>query len=231
MKKLLIIILSFSILGACRYKTGSGNIVTEKRSTGSFTGLSAGGGFDVEIKTGPTEVIVESDDNIIKYIETDVVNGELKIRLDHISIHDAHLKVYVTAPEINNIKSSASANIKAKDVLKSGLAIRLQASSGSEIKAALDAPEVFANASSGGELNLSGRTRDLKAESSSGSTINSKELLSENANVSVSSGASAHVHASLSLDATASSGGNVTWRGGASNVKKSVSSGGEVEKE
>ena len=231
MKKLLIIILSISVLGACRYKRGSGVIVTEKRNPGSFTGINVGGGIDVELKNGSTEVVVESDDNIIKYIETDVENGQLKIRLRNINLHDAHLKVYVTAPEINNINSSASSDVVAKNVLRSEKTIQLHSSSGSEIKAVLDAPEVFANASSGGELNLSGRTRDLKAESSSGSTINAKELLSENTTIQVSSGASANVYASLTLDATASSGGNVTYRGAAVTVKKSVSSGGEVVKE
>ena len=230
MKKLLIIILSISVLGGCRYRTGSGNIVTEKRNTGSFTGISVGGGFDVEIRTGPLEVLVESDDNVIKYIVTKVADGQLKIKLDNIHLHHAHLKVYVTAPEINNINSSASANVESKDVLKSVESVQLHSSSGGEIKAALDAPEIIANASSGGELHLSGRTRNFKATSSSGSSIDAKELLSENTTVKVSSGASADVHASLILDATASSGGNVTYRGSAS-VRKSVSSGGEVEKE
>lgn len=231
MKKLLMLVLAISIMGACRYRKGSGNIITETRSAGSFTRISVGGGFEIEIKNGPTEVMVESDDNIIKYIETDVVNGELKIRVrNNTSLRDAHLKVYVTAPEINDINSSASAEVEAKDVLRSGRTIKLHSSSGSNIKAALDAPDIIVNASSGGDLELSGRTRNFKATSSSGSAIDAKGLLSENTTVNVSSGASAHVHSSLNLEATASSGGNITYRGGA-NVKKSVSSGGEVEKE
>jgi len=213
-------------------KRGSGNIITEKRNTGSFKSINVGGGFSVELKTGPTEVIVESDDNIIKYIETEVENGQLKVRLRHLtSISDAHMKVYISSPEINNIDASASADIEVKDVLRSEGAIELHSSSGSSINAKLDAPEVIVNASSAGGMDLSGRTRDLKATSSSGATINAKELLSENAVINASSGASAHVHASLSIDANASSGGNISYRGGATNVKKSESSGGGVEKE
>ncbi len=230
MKKILMIILAISVLGACRYKRGSGNIITEKRNTGSFTGIMVAGGFEVEVKNGPVDVIVESDDNIIKYIRTDVVNGVLKIRMDQINLNDAHLKVYITAPEINNIKTSASANVEAKDVLKSGEAIRLHSSSGSEIKAELDAPDVFADASSGSQIDLSGKTRNFDAESSSGSTVNANGLLSENTTARVSSGATAEVHASLTMNATASSGGNIKYRG-AGTVKKSVSSGGSVEKE
>ena len=230
MKRLAIIILCISVLGACRYKTGSGNIIAEKRNTGAFTAIAVGGGFEVELRHSDiTEVTVEADDNLIKYIKTIVVDGQLKIKLDNINVHDAHLKVFLAAPEINDINASAAATVEVRDELKSGGSIRLHASSGAEIKTVLDAPEIVANASSGGELNLSGRTRDFKASVSSGSTIKAKELQSENTDITASSGASASVHASLQLNAKASSGANITYRGAAS-VRKTVSSGGEVEK-
>ena len=231
MKKLLVISLSVLVLGACRYRSGSGNIITEKRNTGTFTAIAVGGGFEVEIRhSDVTEVTVEADDNLMKYIKTDVADGQLKINLDNIHVHDAHLKVYLAAPEINDIKASAAANVEVRDELKSGGSIQLHASSGAEIKTVLDAPGIIANASSGGELNLSGHTRDFKATVSSGSSINAKELQSENTNVTASSGASANVHASLQLVAKASSGANITYKG-AANVQKTVNSGGEVEKE
>lgn len=230
MKQLLIIMVSITMLSACRYRSGSGHIVTEKRNVSLFTAINVGGGFEVELQNGPVGVTVESDDNIIKFIQTKVSNGELKIRLDHTNLHDAHLKVYVTAPSINHINVSASATVDVKDVLRSDKQISLNASSGGEIKAVLDAPGIKINASSAAELRLSGRTRDIKAVSSSGATINAKDLMSEEAIVNVSSGASVNVHASISLDVTASSGGKVSYRGEAT-LTKSVSSGGSVEKD
>ena len=231
MKKLLIIILSVSVLAACRYRSGSGNIISEKRHTGNFTGFAVGGGIEVELRhSDATEVTVEADDNLIKYILTDVNDGKLKIRLDNINVHDAHLKVYLTAPEINDIESSAGSNVEVKDVLKSAGSVRLYASSAGEITTVLDAPSIVINASSGGELKLSGRTRDLKGTISSGASVKAKELQSENTDIDASSGARASVSASVKLDANASSGANITYRGGAT-VQKSVSSGGEVEKE
>ena len=126
-----------------------------------------------------------------------MVGGVLKIKMDQINLHDAHLKVYVTAPEINNIKTSASATVVSKDVLRSGQAIRLHSSSGSEITTELDAPDIFADASSGAQIEMSGKTRNFDAESSSGSSIQAKKLLSENTTARVSSGATADVHASV----------------------------------
>ncbi len=231
MKRSLVIILAILFLGACRYRSGSGNIITEKRTVGSFRSLSVSGGFEVELRQGATEELtIEADDNLIKYIETDVVNGQLRIEMDNMNLRNAHLKVFITAPAVNKIKASAAAEIDVKDGLRSANQIELDASSGGNITSVVDAPKVIAEASSGGELNLSGRTRDLKANSSSGSSINAKELLSEYTKASASSGAAARVHASVSLDANASSGGNVNYVGGGS-VKKSASSGGAVEKD
>lgn len=220
------------MMGSCMYKKGSGNIITQTRNTGAFKGLEVSGGFVVEIKNGPTEnVVIEADDNLLKYIEVKVVDNELRVRLQNINVSDAHLKLFITAPEINNVDASGGSEIIVKDALKSAGKIIVKASSGSNIKTALDAPEIKADVSSGGELTLSGRTKDFHATSSSGSSLTASELLSENSYVNVSSGANAHVYASVSIDASASSGGNISYKGAATVINKAESSGGEVKKD
>ena len=231
MRNLLIVSAGLLLFSACSHRTGSGNIVTEKRTTSSFTGVNAAGGFEIEIKNGPAEeVTIEADDNIIKYIKTNVEDGQLKIRLKINNVNEAHLKVFITAPEINKINTSAAAVLTVKDGLKSAGEINLQASSGSKITAAVDAPSVVANASSAGDIIINGRTKTFTAESSSGSSIKAFQLLSENTVATASSGASTNVHASVSLNANASSGGNVKYKG-VTNAKINQSSGGSVSKE
>jgi Putative auto-transporter adhesin, head GIN domain len=231
MKQVLSFFAALIILSSCHHITGSGNIVTEKRSPGDFTGISSAQGIDVELRNGPaTEVTVEADDNVIKYIETEVNDGLLKIRLQrNHSFMDAHLKVYITAPKIENLNASSGADIIAKDILTSSRKLSFHASSSGEIVADVDAPEVDSHASSGGSIKISGKTRSYSANASSGGEVKSFDLLSENTNVTASSGASARVHASVTLVANASSGADISYRG-AANVKKSESSGGSVTK-
>lgn len=218
------------ILGSCRYKTGSGNIISETRSAANFEGISVGGGFEVEVKTGEsTSVMVEADDNIMKYIETTVSGGTLRIRTEGMNNYsDVHMKVFITAPAIKRIKASASAEVDVLDML-AGNDLTFGASSGASIKAAVDAPRVSADASSGASIDLKGKTRSYAAGASSGAEIRSRDLLSENTTVKASSGASAGVHASVSLNASASSGASVTYQGAAT-LSQSVSSGGSVSK-
>jgi hypothetical protein len=231
MKQLLIFLLTLVTLSSCDHTSGSGNIVSEKRSPGNFKGISVSGGFEVEVKIGPvTEVRVEADDNIIKHIETSVSGNILKIRTEGLhSLSNVHMKVYITTPALTSVKASASAEVNIMDVLAGNDKLSFTASSSGSISAEVDAPEIETDASSAATIKLNGKTKNYNAEASSGADIRSADLLSENTMVSASSGASAHVHASISLKATASSGANISYHGPAA-VNKTESSGGSVEK-
>jgi len=231
MKHFIIFLFAICLLVSCRFKTGSGNIITETRSVNTFDAISVGGGFEVEVKTGPViSVTVEADDNIMKHIETKSSGNTLKISTEDLhNYSDVHMKVYITAPAVRTIKASSSAEVTVMDVLKNSGKLTFKASSGSEINAEVDAPDVEADVSSGAHISLSGKTRNYTAEASSGSEIRSWDLKTENTKVKASSGSSARVHASVSLNATASSGSSVRYHGAAS-VNKSESSGGSVTK-
>jgi hypothetical protein len=231
MKQLLFLSLAINLLTSCDYTTGSGNIVTEKRAVGNFSGIIASSSIQIEVKIGPVaDVQVEADDNIIKHIITSVSDGILRIKTQNLhNISNAHIKVYITTPVLENITASASATVKVLDLIKDNNKLSFKASSSADIEAEVDAPEVETEANSSGSVTLKGRTKNYKAKVSSSGDINSAELLSENTEVSASSSGSADVHASVSLLANASSSGSIDYYGTAS-VKQSVSSSGSVEK-
>ena len=217
------------LLNACNVKSGSGNIVTENRNTRDFDGVHVGGGFEVEITKGVSHrVTIEADDNLIKNIKTEVKDGILIIKTRDNSLRDAHLKAIITTPELNHIKASAGSSVKVNGSYTSAKEASYEASSGAEIIADINTPEVRTDASSSGKITLTGRTRKFRASASSGSTIDTKNLMAENSTVKGSSGATVKVYASVQLDATASSGASINYRGGG-NVKQNVSSGGSVQ--
>lgn len=231
MKQILSILTAIIVLASCQYTSGSGDIKSENRTVTNFTGISVGSSFDVEVKIGSiTEVRVEADDNIIKYIETEVSGNTLKIRLeDGHSISNAHLKIYITTPALTSVKTSGSASVMVEDVITSKEKLSFKASSSSDIKAEVDAPEVEAETSSSASINLSGKTKNYYAEASSSSDIKSLDLLSENATAKASSSATIKLHASVSLDARASSSADIVYRGAAA-LTKSESSSGSIRK-
>jgi hypothetical protein len=231
MKYFLFLLLTVISITSCDLTTGSGNIVTETRKTGSFDAISVGGSFEVEVKTGDViSVVVEADDNIMKYIKTKVSGNTLKINTEGLhNYSDVHMKVYVTAPAITGIKASASADVVVENVLTSSGRLTFKASNSASIKAEVNAPEIETDANSSATITLTGKTKTHKTEASSSADIKAFGLLSENTTANVSSSASIEVHASVNLNARASSSGSIDYKGAAA-VTKSESSSGSVEK-
>jgi hypothetical protein len=231
MKQFLFLFAAFFMLCSCNYTTGSGNVISQKRSLANFTGIDVGGSFDVEVTIGAvTEVRVEADDNLMKYIVTDVSGDVLNIHTERLhNISNAHLKVYITLPVLKSVNAAASADVKVLGVITYNGKLIFEASSSADIEASVDAPEVEAEANSSGSVTLSGKTKNYKAEASSSGDIKSAALLTENAVVTANSSGTVAVHASISLTADASSSGDITYRGAAS-VKKDENSGGSIEK-
>ena len=231
MKQLLLVLTTILTLASCHFERGSGNIISENRKLADFKEITVGSSFDVEVKMGATtDVRVEADDNVIKYIETEVSGNTLKIgfKSNH-GFSNTHLKVFITTPELTSVKTSASASVNVEGVLTSSEKLKFKASSSSDINADVDAPEVEAEASSSGTIKLSGKTKTFTAAVSSSGDILASDLMSENTKASASSSGTAKVHASVTLDAKASSSGDIVYHGGAT-VSKSESSSGSVEK-
>jgi len=232
MKQLIFCFFTILALSSCDQEMGSGNIVTEKRQTGNFTGISVGGAFEVEIKPGPvTQVEVESDDNVIGFIETKVSGDVLKIRTKSgTGFNNAHFKVYITAPEINSINTSGAANVKVIGQLTSTGKISMDVSGAGKCTASVDAPEIYAQVSGAGNVDISGKTRNYTAKVSGSGDLKSGDLQSENTDVEVSGAGNARVHASISLKAEASGAGNIYYKGGAA-VQQKTSGAGNVKNE
>ena len=121
MKQLLFLLSACVLLISCDYTSGSGNIITDTRAVGNFNSISVSSSFDVEVKIGPAAAIrVEADDNIMKYIVTNVSGNELRIKMEGMhSLNNVHMKVFITTPSLIRINADASATVKVLDIIKS----------------------------------------------------------------------------------------------------------------
>lgn len=220
------------ITSGCNQYTGSGNIIKQDRETDPFKGIAAGGAFEVEINNGSSnKVTIECDDNLIPYIKTNVVNGVLKISTsERAGFNNAHMKIFITAPEVNFINASGAASIIANNELKSDDKINMESSGAATIKAAVNAPQIFAEASGASTIELSGGTRNYTAKASGSAGLRTADLKSETTEVTASGASTAHVYASITLKANASGAANIYYSG-AGNVQKKTSGAANINPE
>lgn len=208
---------------------GSGNVITEKRKIeASFTKIQASTGVEVILEQGsPTEVEVEVDDNLMKYIVTKVENGTLIVKIDGNINKMENAIVRVKTKTIEGLETSSGASIKTINKL-SGTNVALKTSSGSTIQADLEYEKVSCESSSGSEIKVSGKALALDTKSSSGSEIDAKELASNEITSQSTSGSSTTVNPIVLLNAKASSGSSIDYVKEPKKVVKEETSGGSV---
>src|SRR5436190_5064751 len=184
-------LLNFSIdLGG---EKGSGKIVTEKRSLSGFKGVDVGGVFQVEITAGKEfGVEIETDDNLLPLIKTEVNNGVLEIELEKHVSPTGKILVRVSAPDISEMDVSGAANVTLNGVKNSNLAVE---------------------ASGAAKLKITGETAKLTVASSGAAKIDAGDLKSVNATVDGSGASHIELNVSGELNADLSGASHLTYSG------------------
>lgn len=236
MKKILIILIAVVVIApSCRFRhrrhSGNGHVATEQRTIASFNAVESHGSIDIELAQGTQAIKVEADDDIIKYIETVVENGTLKVRfkesIDFIDFD--HAKVWVTVPELSRIETHGSGDVKADGKVTAKDRMEIKVFGSGDVDLALDAPSVRTETHGSGNMTLRGETREVDATIQGSGDLNADELKSEKTTVSIHGSGNADVYASVSLQAEISGSGDVHYKGSPS-VNSNVHGSGSVSK-
>jgi hypothetical protein len=233
MKNLLILLVASTCFISCASVSGNGNVRDENRDISDIHSVKSSGSIDVEIKSGNTySLVVENDENLLQYVITDVDNGVLNIHYKNgYSIRNDHAKVIVTAPSLDKLVSSGSANINSNGVIRSSNEITISTSGSGDLNLQLDAPSIEATSSGSGDISLSGRTKDFQCKVSGSGDIKCADLKSENASIRVSGSSDVHVFASVSLKVNVSGSGDVYYGGNPTSPQIHIAGSGTVQAE
>lgn len=208
---------------------GDRNVVSKERKIGEdFSRVKVSSGIDLYIKQGnKTELTVEADENLHDYIVTEVRGDQLRIYVDGNIWRAKARKVYLTVTSIEELKATSGSDVFSQGVIKAE-DLDLSTSSGADMRIEIDAYNVTTHSSSGSDLRVTGKANTHETSASSGSSINAYGLESKDVTAKVSSGADIGVFASESINARASSGGDIRYKGNPEKVNKKTSSGGGV---
>ncbi len=117
---LALLVLGLSSWNLKKEQKGSGKILKEQREAASFEGIEVNNAIRVFLTQGDKESVeVESDDNIVPYIQTKVRDKILHITLqgnNQIRNFSPQLpmNVYVTMKDLREIKAYSASSVKAE---------------------------------------------------------------------------------------------------------------------
>ncbi|KYP14671.1 head GIN domain-containing protein [Flavihumibacter sp. CACIAM 22H1] len=205
------------------------------RSVGSFTGVKVSAGIELLLQQGDKEAVAVSCTNpeYTDRIKTVVEGGVLKITIDQ---NDGNwkwrkglkFKAYVSIRELTELSASSGATAKTGSTVKAAK-VKLDASSGAIMELSLNAAEIDSDNSSGAITEVSGNVEKLTVEASSGAVFKGYGLSSTFCSADVSSGGVIDITVTKELNAEASSGGAIHYKGGGLIRNLRTGSGGSVK--
>ncbi|MGF1638363.1 MAG: head GIN domain-containing protein [Cyclobacteriaceae bacterium] len=163
-------------------------------------------------------------------IITEVDKRTLVIKPKGILTGNSEINVYVSYRKLRDLRAALGAMLEFGEVL-TGEHINMEVTSDGYIVASIETESIDAKVVSGGRLELSGTTDILEVSANTGGVYYGYDLGSNKAFVNSGSGARAEVAAGKLLEANASSGGKIYYRGLPAQIVQKATLGGEIIKE
>lgn len=237
-----LILAAASLLLACNMNAqwggkrikGSGNVITEERSVGSYDGIGLSGWFDVELVAGSEgRITLRGDDNLLEHLETEVKDGVLQIRpekgynLEASSWKGSGILVTVPVESIDHVAMSGSGDITGKTRIKSDR-LHVAMSGSGDIALDMEAGALEVALSGSGDISLSGAADQVEIRVSGSGDVKAYDLEARNVEAVVAGSADIRVTATESLMARVSGSGDIHYRGNPAKVDTKTSGSGDV---
>ena len=210
-----------------------GSDITENRKVESFNAVKVSSGIDLYLTMDASEEVkVVADDDVIDRLKTEVKDGTLHIYLkqnDWFNWKSGNRtrKVYVKVKELKELRASSGSDVYCENTLK-GDALKVSASSGSDVNLNVFYKNLSIDTSSGSDAKAKGKVKFLDVEASSGSDIKAHDLESKICKARASSGSDISVNVSDEIYAKASSGADIKYYGSPQIRDTDESSGGDL---
>lgn len=231
MKRVIIATLALGVFAtSCRkmIEGTSGSMTTEYRQAPDFNKVYLKGNIDVFLSQDTTfSVRVEAGENLIDYIETNVVNGEMIIHEANNNLANTKpIKVYINADSLDNIVLEGSGNFDGNNILSNNLSVLLTGSGNMNINTT--APTVNFNLKGSGDAYILGNTNNLNLLLQGSGEVNAKFLQAHVATVTINGSGDAIVTVLDTLSAVVNGSGDIDYYGSPSSVSASENGSGNI---
>ena len=211
MRKILIVLLAGCVVlvVGCHLPgiRGNGQIKTEERPIADFINLDGGGAFEIEWQNGSPALRITTDENLLRYVETNVSGDTLHLRTrEH--IWPTHgIKVVISSPTRSGGKMRGAIKLTVKQL--SGPIFALEAKGASQVS-------------------LDGSVDRLLVDMTGASQLAAAGLQAKIAEISTTGAGDAEVAVTDTLKVVITGAGKVTYSGNPPTIKKQITGAGSI---
>jgi hypothetical protein len=228
----------FLIIAACLvmqcefledYEKGNGEIVTEKRSVDDFDGLRIAGNFEVILaESNQPNVQINTDENLLDFIDTEVKAGILRITQEKKLISKSKIRILIYYQELNEIRAMGAALIKNEDYLSSeDLEIVMEGAGAIDLKIISD--KLLVELSGAGVISLAGEVQEQELNLMGAGKLEAFDLDSKECDVSVGGLGGAEIYVTERLNAKIEGVGSIKYDGQPEDINTEIKGLGKIK--
>lgn len=229
-KLFILLLVIFTISTACivpfspRLVRGSGNVIVEERDVSGFDEIQISGVGRVIVTQADSESLtVETDDNLLDYIETEVEGNTLEIGFSRdtsfglgggrkVLEPTEGFTFRISVVDLNAISVSGAARVEVDKLKIDQLALTLSGAGDISVDD-LNGDRLDVQISGAGDIDLAGKVEDQEVVLEGLGRYQAYDLESQHATVSISGAGGANLWVTETLDVTISGAGDVKYYG------------------
>jgi len=227
----LVAVMSVAVLSSCRFGVrGSGNVIVENRKVGDFTKLDVSGAYKIVLKQDSTlSLSISADDNLLKYIKTEVSGDKLRIYNKKNLRPRGDLTITIGVKSLNSVETSGAVEVSShgKIIVQD---LKFDLSGATKITMDLNAANVTTDGSGATRINLTGQASSHRVDLSGASKINALDFVVGDYTIETSGASKCEINVLNSLNIHSSGAAKVRYRGNPKTVNDDKSGASSVEK-
>jgi hypothetical protein len=208
------------LIGACAIKVtqGSGRIRSETRDVSDFTAVNFSAYGELTIIQGESEgLTIETDDNILPYVESTVSGATLTLDFDDgswipLAQPTNSINYILTVKTLTDLDLSGAGTVHSEQLTAENLTLR-ESGAGTITIDQLTADDLSVDISGAGTIELAGQVTRQTVEMSGLGSYEAGDLESQEATITLSGAGSATVWTHEQLDATLTGAGSISYYG------------------
>ena len=200
----------------------------ETRNLGSFNEISVSEAIKVELVKGSSEKAeIEVSGTDAENVLTEVSGDRLKVHMADGNWRNVNAFVRVTYRNLEEIDVSSAGSVTTESSITSSR-MEMDVSSAGKADLIFDVGQMEVDISSAAQLNAKGEADVIEVDVSSAGSMDAYDLECRSADLSASSAGHIKITVNEALDARASSGGSIRYKGNPDKEHVSSSSGGSI---
>ncbi len=210
---------------------GSGTILKEKRNVEPFDRVTVAVSGNVFYVQGDTyKISIETDDNLLQYITTEIRGNELIIDSDK-SICPHKLNVFITSKELSKVEIEGSADFFAQTPIETeDLEVSINGSGDIRIDSIFSKNSVQLEINGSGEIRVGGSCNRFTSETNGSGDIFASKLTSKIAQLEINGSGNVYITVQDELFVDINGSGDIYYNGNPSHFVLNLNGSGRATK-